>query len=150
MKNSLTPKLNISMKEKIYNFFERDENNYHSSETLCKRNNNSLSFLIVMPGVYFNDVFVANTFVDRLLGYMFRKTPHHNAIIFTPCNSIHTFFMKFNIDVLFLDKNYVVIDKKSNLQKNKVIFPIKEVEYVIEAKTGAFDNINVGDKIIYF
>lgn len=27
------------------------------------------------------------------------------AVILLPCNSIHTFFMRFSIDVLFVDKN---------------------------------------------
>ena len=59
-------------------------------------------------------VFIADSFFKRLFGYMFRKNPHHDAILFTPCNSIHTFFMKFNIDVLFLNEHMQVIKKIEN------------------------------------
>lgn len=92
------------------------------------------------------NVYIANTFLDRLFGYMFRKNPHHEAILFKPCNSIHTFFMNFNIDVLFLDKNMVVIKKIEGLEKGKVAY-VKDASFVIEAKEGTFTSIFVGEKI---
>lgn len=93
------------------------------------------------------EVFIADSFRERFLGYMFRKKPHHEAILFNPCNSIHTFFMKFKIDVLFIDENFKVINKIENLEKGKVIMPQKGVTKVIEGRVGLFKNINVGDKI---
>lgn len=55
---------------------------------------------------------VANSFFSRLLGLMGKKEMKDNqALLITKCNSIHTFFMRFNMDAVFLDKNMVV--KKS-------------------------------------
>ncbi|KRQ85779.1 hypothetical protein ABG79_02445 [Caloramator mitchellensis] len=92
------------------------------------------------------NVFVAESFKDRFLGYMFRKKPHHEAILFKPCYSIHTFFMKFEIDVLFLDGDMNVIKKVEGLKKGKIIYE-KDAKMVVETKFGGFSKIVVGDKL---
>ncbi|MCX7903850.1 MAG: DUF192 domain-containing protein [Caloramator sp.] len=78
------------------------------------------------------EAYVADTFFKRLLGYMFRKRPHHGAILLKPCNSIHTFFMFFNIDVYLLDENMNVIKKIENVPPWKIIPPMKGVKYILE------------------
>lgn len=95
------------------------------------------------------DVYIADTFIKRFKGYMFQKKSIHKAILIKPCNSIHTFFMKFNIDVLFLDKNMVVVKKIENLNSNRVIMPIKEVVMVLEGEVGLYKNILIGDRISF-
>jgi len=53
---------------------------------------------------------VADTFWTRLVGLLNRSSLEKGeALILKPSNSIHTFFMRFSIDVLFLDKNGKVI-----------------------------------------
>lgn len=90
------------------------------------------------------NVFIADTFFKRLMGYMFKKRPHHEAILIKPCSSIHTFFMKFNIDVLFVDKNMKVLRKIESLTPGKIITPVKEASMVIEAPEGSFKKVPVG------
>lgn len=93
------------------------------------------------------NMFIADTFKERLFGYMFRKKPHHKAIMIKPCNSIHTFFMKFNIDVLFVNEAMVVVKKIENLEKNRVVIPVKEAKFVIEAKAFDFEDISEGCRV---
>jgi len=63
-----------------------------------------------------NAVLAANLF-SRAKGLLGKKELKIGAaLILKPCNSIHTFFMRFPIDVLFLDKNNLVIETKSNLK----------------------------------
>jgi uncharacterized protein len=93
------------------------------------------------------DIFIADTFMKRFLGYMFRKKPHHEAILINPCSSIHTYFMKFNIDVLFLNENMKVIRKIDKLEPSRVIMPVKASVMVIEAEAGRFTEVAVGDKV---
>lgn len=95
------------------------------------------------------EAYLADTFISRLLGYMFQKKPNHQCIMFKPCNSIHTFFMKFNLDVLFLNENMEVIKKIENIKKGKIILPVKEARIVIEAVAGEFAEIKEGDKITF-
>lgn len=53
---------------------------------------------------------VAATFWTRLVGLLNRNSLEKGeALVLKPANSIHTFFMRFPIDVLFLDKNGKII-----------------------------------------
>ncbi len=56
-----------------------------------------------------SNVSLADNFWTRLSGYMFRNSPHLPGILFEPAPGIHTFFMNFPIDVVFLDKSNKVI-----------------------------------------
>lgn len=59
---------------------------------------------------YANSAKIAENFFDRLLGLMFKKNWElYDGLVLSPCNSIHTCFMKFKIDVIFLDKSNKVI-----------------------------------------
>lgn len=93
------------------------------------------------------DLLVADTFIKRLCGFMFRKELHHEALMLKPCNSIHTFFMRCNIDVAFLDNDMTVVSKIESLPPGKVIMPIKGVSTVVETKEGMLRDIQQGDRI---
>ena len=56
-------------------------------------------------------IFIASTFLERLKGLMFDKKlgEDFDGMLIKQCNSIHTFFMNYNIDVLFLNKKLEVI-----------------------------------------
>src|SRR6478752_1204564 len=56
-----------------------------------------------------SNVSVADNFWDRLCGYMFRQNPHKTGIMFEPAPSIHTFFMNFDLDVIFMDGQYQIL-----------------------------------------
>jgi hypothetical protein len=52
---------------------------------------------------------VASGFFQRLFGLMFRNNIKDNqALIFYQAPSIHTFFMRFSLDIIFLDKKMKV------------------------------------------
>lgn len=61
---------------------------------------------------------VAESFEARARGLLGRSTlPDQHCLWIHQCRSIHTFFMKFNIDVIFVDKNLKVTAVKKNLPK---------------------------------
>jgi hypothetical protein len=63
-----------------------------------------------------NSVILANTPLRRMKGLLGRKEFKQNeAIILQPCNSIHTFFMRFPIDVIFVDKDNKIVKTISQL-----------------------------------
>lgn len=66
------------------------------------------------------EIIPATTFKKRLLG-LTNKTNINYGMLFPKCNSIHTFFMKENIDIIGLDENNEVIYKYENLDKNRII-----------------------------
>ena len=86
------------------------------------------------------------SFYDRLMGFMFKKNINI-SLLFNKCNSIHTFFMKENIDVIMCDKDNNILFFYKDLPKNKVILPKKGVKKVFETPSGYFD-IEIGKKMI--
>lgn len=77
---------------------------------------------------------------------MFKKNIS-NALLFDRCNSIHTFFMKENIDVIMCDKDNNILYYYRNINKNKIILPKKGIKRVFETPSGYFD-IEIGKKMI--
>lgn len=91
------------------------------------------------------DIKDCDTFFSRLKGFMFKKKID-SALLFNKCNSIHTFFMKQNIDVIMCDKDNNVIYYYNDLKKNKIIWPKKKVYKTIELPVNFFD-IKTNSKI---
>ena len=60
----------------------------------------------------------ARSFLSRLLGLMGRKhfPPSFDALLFENCNSIHCFFMRMEIDVLFIDRDFKAVKCVHNLK----------------------------------
>ena len=87
----------------------------------------------------------AFNFYKSLIGFMFKKDINYGLIFKT--SSIHTFFMKENIDVIQTDKNYNVIRYYKNLNKNKIILPKKNIYYTFELPKNTINNLNIGDKL---
>ncbi len=53
---------------------------------------------------------IANTFFSRLKGLMFVDSMEgFDALLITRCNSIHNFFVRFPIDVIFLNSEFKVV-----------------------------------------
>ncbi|MDP2928216.1 MAG: DUF192 domain-containing protein, partial [Candidatus Omnitrophota bacterium] len=83
------------------------------------------------------DVFIANTPFKRIKGLLGRKVFLPNqAIILDPCNSVHTFFMRFAIDILFVDKDYKVIKAILKLDPNRITRIYWQAIRVIELPAG--------------
>jgi len=91
------------------------------------------------------EIYECKSFFSRLKGFMFKKKIDH-ALLFNNCNSIHTFFMKANIDVIMCDKNNVILYYFNNLGRKKIIWPKKKAHKVIELPVNYF-NIKIGKKI---
>ena len=86
------------------------------------------------------------TFFERLKGFMFQNKID-KALLFNRCNSIHTFFMKKNIDVIMCNKENVILYYFKNLKKNRIIFPKQGVYKTIELPINYFD-IRTNERIM--
>lgn len=62
------------------------------------------------------------------------------------CRWIHTFGMRFPLDVAFIDADGVVL-KTMHMSRNRLGVPVKRANAVIEAEAGAFSRwgLRVGD-----
>ncbi|WP_085504919.1 DUF192 domain-containing protein [Thalassobacillus devorans] len=94
----------------------------------------------------------ADKFWTRFKGLMGRKSiPDDFALHIVPCPSIHTFFMKFPIDVLYLDQNNQVIGIEENLQPGKLGKRFSGGHSVIELPAGkvAQTEVAVGQTVVF-
>ena len=90
---------------------------------------------------------IAETLWTRTKGLLGRESlPDNEALWIMRCNSIHTYFMKFPIDVVFVNKSMKVIDT-GTVKPGKLIFPVWRASSVIEFKAGflAKNPISAGD-----
>ena len=90
-------------------------------------------------------VILMNTFFTRFKGLMFRKDPISNIYMFPKCSSIHTFFMKQEIDVCILDKNFVIKYICHSMKRGKIL--IKKGYYTLEMPLGTAKYLHTGEKI---
>jgi uncharacterized membrane protein (UPF0127 family) len=81
--------------------------------------------------VLVENVHVANTFYSRLIGLMFsKKLATNSALLLNPCNSIHTCFMNYAIDVVFLDNENNVVKVVRSIKPwrmTRIYFSAKKV-----------------------
>lgn len=91
---------------------------------------------------------IADDFKKRMIGLLNRKNMESNeGLLLYNCKQIHTFFMKFPIDVFFLDKNKKIIKIYEEIKPFKITNYIKNAKYALEAKAGISKKykLKVGD-----
>ncbi len=73
--------------------------------------------------IIFEKVDVADTFFKRFKGLIGRENIDPDfSMVFHNANSIHTCFMRFNIDVIFLDKDMRVVKISHDLKPWRLMF----------------------------
>lgn len=80
-------------------------------------------------------IITADTFRKKLIGLMFKKNITYGLLI-KNCRSIHTFFMKEKIDIIAVDNNYNIVEKRKNVSPNKIIIFKKRVKHIYELPKG--------------
>ena len=94
------------------------------------------------------EICVAKTFFSRFLGLMFMpRDSFCGALLIQKCSSVHTFFMRFCIDVVFLDKSNKVLRVVKNLKPWRVVTPISCASSVLELKSGFADKYIIKEGI---
>jgi uncharacterized membrane protein (UPF0127 family) len=80
---------------------------------------------------------VAETFFPRLRGLLGRQAlALGEGLLIRPCKGVHTAFMKFPIDVLFLDQENRVIETINDLQPHRLTKVRRSAACVIELPAG--------------
>lgn len=93
---------------------------------------------------------LANTYLTRLKGLLFHKQPLvKEGLLITPCNSVHMFFMRFSIDVVFLDSSNRIVKVVEDLKPWRIVAPVRGASKALELPVGTIkcSNMTVGDKI---
>jgi uncharacterized protein len=98
-----------------------------------------------------NKIKVANHFFSRLIGLLFRKNIDKNfGILFPKSAQMHTMFMLCSIDIIFLNKDKLIIKIYHNIAPFKITKYIKESKkgFVLELKAGTAKEKNLQENDI--
>ena len=89
----------------------------------------------------------ASGFFSRLKGLMGRRrlTPGEGLIL-SPCNQVHTFCMRWPIDVLYLTKDLRVL-RVETLSPGRIGPRVKGARLVLEVEAGSAGDIGAGDRL---
>ena len=93
---------------------------------------------------------VADSFFRSLIGLMGRpRLDAGHGLWIVPCQSVHTFWMRFSIDVVFLDQHHKVIHLVESLRPFRVTKHLSKAGSVIELPVGAIktSETRIGDEI---
>jgi uncharacterized membrane protein (UPF0127 family) len=91
----------------------------------------------------------ADHFLSRLRGLMWKKAlPENTGLMINPCNIVHCFFMKFQIDVVFVNKNHQVVHIISNMRPGSISPIVKQAKYVVESNANTVSRqVKIGDRL---
>jgi uncharacterized membrane protein (UPF0127 family) len=93
----------------------------------------------------------ACNFIQRASGLIFRKQLLTNEVFhIKPCNSVHTFGMKYAIDIVYLDKTGVILKIIKNMQRRRINWCFK-AHSVLEFNSNTSDLLamQIGDVISF-
>lgn len=99
-----------------------------------------------------NDISLATSLPARLKGLLGKnKLEAGKGLLICPCKGIHTFFMKFSIDAVFLDKENRVVALAQALPPNRMTSIYPKAVSVLELPAGTLgEGVDVGDEIKFF
>ncbi len=90
----------------------------------------------------------ADNFLKRLKGLMFTSAlPIGHGLMITPCQQIHTQFMQYAVDVMFVDADGKVIHIERAMRPWRFTKFFKAAKYVLEVNAGEAEKVNVGDQL---
>lgn len=96
-------------------------------------------------GYYSCEVMIAETLAQRLRGLLFRANWKGGMLL--PAKSIHTFFMKENIDVFFLDRQGRVVHAVLDVKPWRATQVVRKAKMVLEVPSGALGAMMTGNYI---
>ena len=119
-----------------------------------KTNKNLKSMTLIKSNEEIGKIRIANTFFSRLMGLMFKKNARVPLLFEIPerinkkeRSSIHSFFMRFEIVLVFIDKSNAVYEI-SELKPWNCYVPKKPAKYIVEFDRREFnDCLKIGDEI---
>lgn len=97
----------------------------------------------------------AKTFFEKLRGLMLKKKPNHGLLITLEKEkrigaSIHSLFVFFKFDAVFLDKQGKIVDIREKIKPfNPLIVPKKPCKHILELPAGKVEEegIEKGQKL---
>lgn len=102
------------------------------------------------PELVLRNMFLANRFFSRFMGLMFRRRlAPLDGLLLVPCNSIHSFFMRFTFDAVCLDPDYRVIETYPRMRPSRIFMPKNRTHAILELDAGDIEKYDLrpGDQL---
>jgi uncharacterized protein len=91
---------------------------------------------------------IADGYWPRLVGLQFRAEPPPGfGLLLAPCSSIHTFFMRFAIDLVMLDRSGCVLEVRRGVRPWRVVMPVRRTYAILEVPSGRDPGIAAGQSL---
>jgi uncharacterized protein len=88
---------------------------------------------------------VANTLVGRLRGLLGTDTlPPQHGLLIEPCRQVHTYFMRYALDLVFLDGNRRVLRTVADVLPGRVSPHVRGADAVLELPAGTLASTPAG------
>lgn len=99
-----------------------------------------------------DDITLAASLSERMKGLLGKNTlDSGQGLLIRPCKGIHTFFMKFPIDAVFLDKENQIVALFRSLPPNRLTPIFRTAAAVLELPPGTLSpSISIGDRVETF
>jgi uncharacterized membrane protein (UPF0127 family) len=95
-------------------------------------------------------LYVADRFLSRLLGLQFRRPlPAGEGLLLAPCRSVHTFCVRFVLDLACLDSQGMVVETRTGVRPWRVVMGPPTTMGILEASAGQLRKIRVGDRLSF-
>lgn len=105
-------------------------------------------FLAGSNTVVIKRLMIADRFLTRLKGLMFSKSLlPDSGLLITPCQQVHTHFMRYPIDVIFVSRQHQVLHIERQMRPWRFSRFYKQAHYVLELNAGLAKAVNIGDTL---
>ena len=97
-------------------------------------------------------VILADNFFTRLRGLTGRTSLNlDEGLLLRPCNGVHTYFMKFAIDVIYISRDGKILKIVEGLKPNKISKGFKNTHQILELSEGAAAKLGlkIKDRILF-
>ena len=108
------------------------------------------AFNISKDTVIASDLKEAVNFSQRFIGLMGKDRLEKNeGLWMARCRAIHTFWMRFPLDVVFLDRELIVIKTVKGLRPFRPVVSCRHAQGVLELPEGTIERarIQIGDRV---
>jgi len=92
---------------------------------------------------------IADTFGRRAIGLIGRgRLDAGQGLLIQPCRMIHTFFMRFTLDLIFLDRTQHVVKVVRNTKPGRIVWGGGNACSVVETQSGWLPPVEKGDLLL--
>lgn len=70
------------------------------------------------------------------------------GLLLSPCRQVHTFGMSYPIDVVFCDRDWLVVHLVKEMVPGRITRLVRRSRVVVELPAGAAAGLEVGDRLL--